>query len=109
MARCRQIGCNGAFLTAVINMLEYMQMQIKCNGSSGKPIRTSKMGIKQGGLLSPVKFGSFMEQLHDLVMLKLPGMGPKTADLIVPMLMYADNVTALVTSPHDMAALTKII
>ena len=107
--RCKQLGCSGPFLTAMINMLEDIQMQVKCDGSLGKPIKTSKLGIKQGGLLSPVKFGSFMEQLLDLIMLKLPGMGPKIADLIVPILMYADDVTALVTSPDDMAALIHII
>jgi len=93
----------------MINMLEDIQMQIKCNGSLGKPITTSKLGIKQGGLLSPVKFGSFMEQLHDLIMLKLPGIGQEIADLTVPILMYADDVTALVTSPEDMASLIHVI
>ena len=47
--RCKQLGCSGAFLTAMINMLEDIQMQIKCNGSLGRPITTSNLGIKQGG------------------------------------------------------------
>lgn len=59
--------------------------------------------------MSPIKFGSFMEQLHDLIKLKLPGMGPKIEGLIVPILMYADDVTAFATSSEDMANLIKII
>jgi hypothetical protein len=107
--RCRQLGCSGEFLQAIINMLNDIQMQIKLNGQLGDPIQTSDRGIKQGGMLSPLKFGSFMEQLHDLISLKLPGMGPKIGNLLVPLLMYADDVTALVTSPEHMNRLIEHI
>jgi hypothetical protein len=90
-------------------MLDNIQMQIKLNGQLGDPIQTSNRGIKQGGLLSPLKFGSFMEQLHDLIALKLPGMGLKIGTLIVPLLMYADDVTALCTSPEHMNHLIEHI
>jgi hypothetical protein len=107
--RCTQLGCSGEFLQAIVNMLTDIQMQIKINGQLGDPIQTSSRGIKQGGLLSPLKFGSFMEQLHDLIALKLPGMGPKIGSLLVPMLMYADDVTTLVTSPDHMDRLIEHI
>ena len=92
-----------------MNMLGNIQMQIKCNGELGTPISTSNLGIKQGGLLSPIKFGSFMEQLHDLVALKLPGIGPEIGKFNIPLLMYADDVTALVLSPRDMTQLIEYI
>ncbi len=41
-----------------------------------------------------------MEQLHDMIALFFPGMVPKIGNLIAPMLMYADDVTALCTSPE---------
>jgi len=107
--RCEQLGCSGEFLDAMVNMLDNIQMQIKCNGELGKTISTSNWGIKQGGLLSPLKFGSFMEQLHDLVALKLPGIGPEIGKFNIPLLMYADDVTALVTSPRDMTQLIEYI
>ncbi len=50
-----------------------------------------------------------MEQLHDLIALKLPGMGPKIGTLIVPLLMYAYDVTALCTSPEHMNHLIEHI
>lgn len=103
--RCKQLGCSGEFLDAIVNMLANIQMQIKCNRELGSPIHTSNRGIKQGGLLSPLKFGSFMEQLHELIRLKLPGMGPTINRLLVPILMYADDVTALATSPEHMQRL----
>jgi len=106
--RCRQLGCSGDFLQAMVNMLTGIQMQVKCNGVLGSLISTSNMGIKQGGLLSPLKFGSFMEQLHDLISLKLPGIGPQLGTLLVPLLMYADDVTGLVSSPHDMTLIKHI-
>ncbi len=106
---CTQLGCSGEFLQAIVNMLTDIQMQIKINGQLGEPFQTSSRGIKQGGLLSPLKFGSFMEQFHDLIALKLPGMGPKIGCLLVPMLMYADDVTALVTSPEHMNRLIEHI
>ena len=107
--RCRQLGCSGKFLNAIVDMLTSIQMQIKINGELGEPINTSDRGIKQGGLLSPLKFGSFMEQLHELIALNLPGMGPAISRLIVPLLMYADDVTALATSPQQMQHLIKHI
>lgn len=107
--RCVQLGCSGKFLRAIVNMLDNIQMQVKLNGQFGVPFQTSNRGIKQGGLLSPLKFGSFMEQLHDLIALKLPGMGPKIGTLMVPLLMYADDVTALCTSPEHMNHLIEHI
>ncbi len=59
----------------------------------------------QGGLLSPLTFGSFMEQLHDLIKLKIPGVGTKIGRMIVPLLMYTDDVTGLVHSPEEMKIL----
>jgi len=109
ISRCKQLGCSGVFLEAMVKMLEDIQMQVKCHGKLGASIHTSNLGIKQGGLLSPIKFGSFMEQLHDLIKLKLPGMGPEIEGMIVPILMYADDVTAFATSPQDMSLLIKII
>jgi hypothetical protein len=103
--RCKQLGCSGQFLNAMVKMLEDIQMQIKCNGQLGVPFHTSNLGIKQGGLLSPLTFGSFMEQLHDLIKLKIPGVGTKIGRMIVPLLMYADDVTGLVHSPEEMTIL----
>jgi len=71
----------------------HIQMQVQCGGELGPPIRTSNLGIKQGGLLSPLKLGAFMEQLHDLISLRPPGIGPKLGILLVSLLMYADDVT----------------
>jgi hypothetical protein len=55
--RCKQMGCSGEFLNAMVDMLQDIQMQVKCDGELGPPIQTSNLGIKQGGLLSPLKFG----------------------------------------------------
>ena len=107
ISRCKQLGCSGEFLDAMVNMLDNIQMQVKCNGDLGLPFQTSKLGIKQGGILSPLKFGSFMEQLHELISMKLPGIGCKIGRLLVPILLYADDVTGLVTCPKDMARLIK--
>jgi hypothetical protein len=46
-----------------------------------------------------------MEQLHDLIALKLPVMGSMIENMAVPLLMYSDDVTALVSSPEQMSVL----
>jgi hypothetical protein len=42
--------------------------------------------------LSPLLFGIFVELLHELIRLKVPGAGPIVGNLNVPELMYADDV-----------------
>ena len=90
--RCKQLGCYGecefldAIMAMMVNMPEHVQIQIKCNGELVTSTSTSNLGRKQGGLLNPLKSGSFKKQLHDLVAMKLPSMGPDIGRLITPQL-----------------------
>jgi hypothetical protein len=98
IGRCRKLGMNGAFLDAVMAMYENILMAVKSQGQLGPTFATTQ-GTKQGGELSPLLFGLFIEQVHELLKLKCPGMGPVVGDMRVPDVLYADDVACLSTDP----------
>jgi hypothetical protein len=55
-------------------------------------------------------FGLFIEQLHELIELKLPGAGPVVGTMRVPALLYADDVKLLtVASPQELQQLLDVL
>jgi hypothetical protein len=96
--RCRALGMHGAFLQAVAAMYENILMAVKSHGSLGPTFATTQ-GTKQGGELSPLLFGLFIEQLHELLLRQCPGMGPVIGGMPVPDLLYADDVACLTGDP----------
>jgi hypothetical protein len=55
--------------------------------------------------LRPLLFGLFIEQLHELITMQLPGVGPVIGDIRVPDIFYADDVKLLAV--QDAAALQQ--
>jgi len=106
--RCRQLGMRGCFLNAVISMYESILMVVKVNGKLGTPIHTV-CGTKQGGELSPLLFGIFIEQLHELLSLHGPDLGVVIGNQRVPALMYADDVNGLLLAPEDVQCFLDIL
>jgi hypothetical protein len=98
LARCRRLGMQGKFLAAVAAMYESILMAVKLQTSVGPTFATTQ-GTKQGGELSPLLFGLFIEQLHELLLSRCPGMGPVVGSLQVPDMMYADDVACLAYDP----------
>ena len=45
-------------------------------------------------------FGLFIEMLHELICMRLPGAGPQVDALSVPDLLYADDVVLLAETPE---------
>jgi hypothetical protein len=98
ISRCRRLGMGGAFLDAVIAMYENILMAVKSQGQLGPTFATTQ-GTKQGGELSPLLFGLFIEQFHELLKSQCPGMGPAIGDMRVPDVLYADDIACLSTDP----------
>jgi hypothetical protein len=65
--RLHQLGVGGSMMRALQVIYEYTPMTVKVNGKRHhQPIVTSK-GVKQGCPLSPLLFGTIIEQLHDKI------------------------------------------
>lgn len=94
--RLHQLGVSGNMMRALQAIYEYTPMTVKVNGiRHQQPIVTCK-GVKQGCPLSPLLFGTIIEQLHDKITLQChPAtcvyvQGQPLADLI-----FADDVALL--------------
>ena len=95
LKRLSEFGVSGPFYDALVALYDKIQMVVCLNGEQGKPFDTYQ-GTKQGSELSPLLFGMFIEQLHELLKEKVPGAGPKFGKVSVPDIMYADDVNLLV-------------
>lgn len=98
MERCRQLGMHGRFLELLMCLYDKIILQVAVNGRTGTPFDTY-LGTRQGGELSPLLFGLFIEMLHELICMRVPGAGPHISALSVPDLLYADDVVLLAETP----------
>jgi hypothetical protein len=104
LERCRLVGIQGKFMQAIVAMYDKILMAVKLRGRLEPAFETTQ-GTKQGGELSPLLFGLFIEQLHDLILAKCPGVGPEMNGMRVPDLLYADDATLLATRPEHIEQL----
>ena len=82
IARCQQLGVHGPFLAALTALYDRVFVRVCVNGRLGPAFRTYR-GTRQGSELSPLLFGLFMDLLHELIKLRVPG-GPVIGSLAVP-------------------------
>jgi hypothetical protein len=94
LQRCEQLGVHGPFLQAMKVIYDNIMLRVRVNGRCGPEFATSR-GTKQGSELSPLLFGMFIEQLHELIKLGVPGAGPVLGNITVPDILYADDVVLL--------------
>lgn len=106
--RCRELGVHGPFLDMLVALYEHVCCQVAVNGELGEAFSTA-CGTKQGSELSPLLFGLFIELLHYLIELKLPGAGPVLGGLRVPDVLYADDVALLSFSPTELQQLVDVL
>jgi len=109
MDRAKQLGMHGAFLDALQQIFDNISLAVCVNGIRGEQFKTYR-GTKQGSTLSPLCFGMFIEQLHELITMQLPGAGPVVDDMRVPDIMYADDVKLIaVHSPAELQQLLDVL
>jgi Reverse transcriptase (RNA-dependent DNA polymerase) len=89
--RCKQLGVHGQFLTSLLLLYDKVTQKVVVNGVVGDAFDTH-VGTKQGSELSPLLFGVFIDMLHELIRLQVPGAGPILGSIQVPDLIYADDV-----------------
>ena len=89
--RLQQLGVHGQFLTSLLLLYDKVTQRVVVNGVVGEAFDTH-IGTKQGSELSPLLFGVFIDMLHELIRLRVPGAGPILGSIQVPDLIYADDV-----------------
>ena len=92
--RCKQLGVHGQFLTSLLLLYDKVKQRVVVNGVVGEPFATH-VGTKQGSELSPLLFGLFIDMLHELIRLRVPGAGPVLGSIRVSDLIYADDVVLI--------------
>lgn len=81
--RCQQLGVHGPFLQALVMLYDEVLLRVVVNGQADTDLLHTHRGTKQGSELSPLLFGIFMDWLHELIALQLPGAGPVIGGLNV--------------------------
>jgi hypothetical protein len=107
VTRAEQKGIHGPFLDALKRSMDNLYLSVHVDGCVGERFRTYR-GTKRGSELRPLLFGLFIEQLHELITMQLPGAaGPVVGDIRVPDIIYADDVKLLAV--QDAAALQQLL
>lgn len=88
-----ELGLSSKIIKILQLLYNKTTSQVWDGESLSEPFSVSQ-GVKQGCLLSPVLFSLYLNDLHDL----LPG-GVEVAGTTVKLLMYADDIVLLSTSP----------
>ena len=92
LARCERLGFHGKFKRMIARVFDRVQLVVEVDGQQSAPIDTS-VGTKQGSKLSPLLFGWFIEQLHELIEMLEPELGMLINGMNVPDIDYADDIT----------------
>ena len=88
----------------LLKIYEEQQMRIRWNNSVPDYFTTSN-GVKQGGVLSPVLFSIYLDQL--IVQLRHLGMGCYMNGLFTGVFIYADDITLLAPSRASMVLMLE--
>jgi hypothetical protein len=108
LARAQQLGMTGPFLQALEKWFVNSLLSVSINGQQGDAFPTHR-GTKQRGRLSPLLFGLFVEQLHELLQQQMPGAGPMVGGMRVPDILYADDVKLLINRQEHVQQLLDVL
>jgi Reverse transcriptase (RNA-dependent DNA polymerase) len=100
-ARLQQLGVGDPFLRVLQNMYASVLFRLVTEEGLSSVI-ASLMGVKQGSPASPTLFGLFLDELEEYFEHFLPGVGVALADVIVALLLYADDLVLLAESATDL-------
>ena len=96
---------NPLIIRCLVYMYTNQYMNIKWNCSMSKYFSTSN-GVKQGGVLSPILFGTYIDEL--LSLLRNSGYGCKVGHLYCGAIGYADDVSFISPSLHALKMMCDI-
>ena len=98
------MGVRDNFLSCLASMYWSTPMVVK-NGPDRGPSVDSSIGVKQGDPLSPLLFGLFIDRVEAWLQERAPQCGVPLMGELLRVLLYADDLTLLASSPADLQAL----
>ena len=102
--RCRMIGTSKT-LTIIMRLYKTMVCRFKTPEGFSVPIH-STIRVKQGCPLSPTLFGLYIDELEDfLLKSSLPGDGCYLYQVLISILLFADDIVLLASSPDGLQRL----
>ena len=98
MERLASLGIHGEMMQALGNIYWHVTLQTKLQHELGTPF-LSTTGVKQGDPLSPLLFGLFIDEFEEWLESRLPEVGVRCGDQLIRMLLYADDMVLIATTP----------
>ena len=98
------MGVRGNALSCLVSMYWSTPMIVK-NGRDRGPSVDSSIGVKQGDPLSPLLFGLFIDRVEAWLQEHAPQCGVALHGDLLRVLLYADDLTLLASSPEGLQAL----
>ena len=92
-------GINGKFLNILQSMYNKTSATVRINSNHTDKFHTV-YGIRQGDVLAPILFALFVNDIAESV--KSTGLGVEVGDGRLPLLMYADDIILIASSPKDL-------
>lgn len=96
--RLQQLGIQGRMLEALQHMYQHTELRLTMNGQTHSHCMSTSTGVKQGCPLSPLLFGLFIEQMHQVLVTScghLSGIHLGEHNLLD--ILYADDMVMLST------------
>lgn len=105
LLRClADMGVRGNALSCLVSMYWSTPMVVK-NGRDRGPSVDSSIGVKQGDPLSPLLFGLFIDRVEAWLREHAPECGVALQGQLLRVLLYADDLTLLASSPEELQSL----
>lgn len=100
----QSLGLHGRMLDNLKAIYKDVNVRVRMGSDLGEAF-PSFLGVKQGDPLSPLLFGLLIDRFEKFVALKLPDVGVRLRDIILKVLLYADDLVLLAESPSDLQLL----
>ena len=96
---------HGLYIRSLLNMYTNSKLIVKWNNVLSKPFKCSN-GVKQGGVLSPILFAIYIDDL--LKELRCNGMGCYVNSMFCGSFAYADDIVLLAPTVTSLTSMVKI-
>merc|ERR1711994_1087705 len=100
------MGIKGKFWRVIKYFYRKTCLKIRINGKFSEEFQSEK-GVKQGGVLSPILFSLFINEL--IMEIKKAEMGIKLKDTLIAILLYADDIVLIAKKKQELQELLNIV